>query len=401
MAYEMGRPEIRAVERLIRSKFLFRYGWPGSGWTRQVERFESSFARFTGTKYAVATSSGTASLVTALAALGVGLGDEVIVPGFTFMATPLSVLAVGAVPVVADIDDALGLDPREVERKITRRTRAIIPVHMTGLIANLGPILRLARRRGIRVIEDCAQATGGSWRGRRVGSLGDAGAFSHNHYKTISAGEGGTVTVDSRRLFERAMLYQDAGAYFFDPRMRRVSIPYFAGMNYRMSEVLAAILNEQMKRLPRMLRRMNAIKRVLFRELVGHPVCPPAPVNDLAGDCGKCIILRLAEPKLATRFADRLNRAGVATGSWFRSLSTDRHIYQNWWPILAKRGNIDPRSDPYRTTPAGRTVRYSRSMCPRTLDLLGRSVSVQIFPDWTGRRVGEVFRAIEKVAKGI
>jgi dTDP-4-amino-4,6-dideoxygalactose transaminase len=396
MAYEMGLPEARAVAGVIRSKFLFRYGWPGSGWTRQVERFERVFARFIGVKYAVATTSGTASLMTALAALGIGRGDEVIVPGFTFMATPLAVLAVGAVPVVADIDEGLGLDPVDVAGKISCRTRAIIPVHMTGLIANLGPLLQLARTRGIQVVEDCAQATGGSYRGRRVGSWGDAGAFSHNHYKTISAGEGGTVTLRDRRLFERSMLYQDAGSYFFDPRMRRLSIPYFAGMNFRMGEVQAAILLAQMKRLPRMLKSMNATKRFLVKKLAGHPVCPPAPVHDLKGDCGKCVILRLQDSRLAIRLADRLNKRGVETGSWFRGLNTDRHIYQNWWPILAKRGNIDPRQDPYRTTPAGKAVRYSRDMCPRTLDLLARSVSVQIQPGWGRAKREKVVGVIEQ-----
>jgi len=401
MAYEMGGAEARGVARLIKSGFLFRYGWPGSGWTRQVEKFEDVFAGFIGVKYAVATTSGTASLMTALAALGVGKGDEVIVPGFTFMATPLAVLAVGGVPVVADIDEGLGLDPEDVKRKISRRTRAIIPVHMTGLIANLGPLLKLARARKIHVVEDCAQATGGAYRGRRVGAWGDAGAFSHNHYKTISAGEGGTVTVKDRRLFERAMLYQDAGSYFFDPRMRKLSIPYFAGMNFRMSEVLAAILLEQMKRLPRMLKSMNASKRWLLDKLAGHPVCPPAIVHDLAGDCGKCVILRLNDPGKAIRLADRLNTRGVETASWFRSLSSDRHIYQNWWPILAKRGHIDPRQDPYRTTPAGRAVRYSRDMCPRTLDLLGRSVSVQIRPGWGRRKLETMARTVEREAAGL
>lgn len=398
MAYEMGSAEVRAVERVIRSKFLFRYGWPGSGWIRQVEKFERVFARFIGTRYAVATTNGTASLMTALASLGVGKGDEVIVPGFTFLATPLAVLAVGAVPVIADVDGGLGMDPDDVRKKISRRTRAIIPVHMTGLIANLGPLMKLARSRGLKVVEDCAQATGGSYRGRRVGSWGDAGAFSHNHYKTISAGEGGTVTLKERRLFARAMVYQDAGAYFFDPRMRRLAIPYFAGMNFRMSEVQAAMLLAQMKRLPRMLRSMNMAKRVLVKRLSGHPVCPPAPVHDLNGDCGKCIILRLEDSRLAISLADRLNRRGVDTASWFRSLSSDRHIYQNWWPILSKRGNIDPRQDPYLTTPAGRAVRYSRDMCPRTLDLLGRSVSVQIFPGWDRRKLDAVAGAIEEEA---
>ena len=399
MAYAMGTPEIRAIAKVIKGGFLFRYGSPGSGWQRQVETFEKMFARFVGTKYAVATTSGTASLMTALSAIGVGLGDEVIVPGYTFMATPLSVVSVGGIPIIADIDEGMGLDPKEFERKITRRTKAVIPVHMQGLIANLGPILAIARRRGIHVVEDCAQATGGAWRGRRVGSWGIVGAFSHNHYKTISAGEGGTVTLNSRKLFERAMIYQDAGAYFFDPRMRHFDdSSYFAGLNFRMSELQGAMLVEQMKRLPGLLRKMNGIKRVMLRSLKGHPVCPPVPVHDEKGDCGKVVMLRLADAKLASDFCDRLNGAGVGASSWFRSIESDRHVYQNWWPILNKRGHIDPRQDPFKRSAAGRAARYHKEMCPKTLDLLGRTVVVGISPRWTSGRVREVIGKIDRTA---
>ncbi len=402
MAYAMGTPEIKAVSAVIRGGFLFRYGYPGSGWRGEVKRFENTFARFIGVRYAVATTSGTASLQTAMAALGIGLGDEVIVPAFTFMATPLAVLAVGAIPVIADVDDGLGLDPVDVARNITRRTRAIIPVHMMGLIANLGKLLPLARRRGLKVIEDCAQATGGRWRGRRCGSLGDAGAFSHNHYKTISAGEGGTVTLKSLAHFERAMIYQDAGAYFFDPRMRHFKKDgYFAGGNFRLSELLGAQLNAQMKRLPGFLSAMNGSKRRLTAALAHHPVCPPGPVHELAGDCGKALFLRVESRGFATRLADALERKGVGTHSWFRSLESDRHIYRNWWPIMNKRGHYDRRQDPYRTTPAGRAVRYSQDMAPRCLDLLGRTVAVNIDPSWSRARERAVLGIVDRTARSI
>lgn len=402
MAYAMGKPEIDAVARVIRGGFLFRYGSRPAGWRGEVETFEKNFARFIGVKYAVCTTSGTASLMTALTAAGVGKGDEVIVPGYTFMATPTAVLAVGGVPVIADVDEGLGLDPKEFEKKITRRTKAVIPVHMIGLVANLGPILRIARRRGIKVVEDVCQATGGKWRGRRLGSWGDAGAFSHNHYKTISAGEGGTVTLNGREQFERAMIYQDAGAYFFDPRMRGFKkTTYFAGLNFRMSELLGAMLNAQFKRLPGLLARMNRIKRRMFRAFSGHPVCPAAPVHDLAGDCGKVLILRLADKDLALRLGDALGAKGFWAGTWFRSLETDRHIYQNWWPVLNKRGHVDPRQDPYRTTPAGRAVRYRKDMCPRTLDLLGRSISVPINPDWSRARTDAIIRLVDRTARAL
>lgn len=401
MAYAMGAPEIRALARVVKSGFLFRYGWPGSGWRREVETFEHRFAKFIGVPFAVATTSGTASLQAAMAALGVGLGDEVIVPAFTFLATPLAVLAVGAIPIVADIDEGLGLDPKDVARKITRKTKAIIPVHMMGLVANLGPLLGLARKHDLLVIEDCCQATGGTWRNRRLGAWGDAGAFSHNHYKTLSAGEGGTVTLKTRKHFERAMLYQDAGSYFFDPRLRGLKLQYFAGHNFRMSELLGAMLNAQLDRLPGFLTKMNGIKRRMTKALAHHPVCPPAPTHDLKGDCGKALFLRVHDRAFATRFANALERKGVAVHSWFRSLESDRHIYRNWWPIMHKHGHFDPRQDPYRTTESGRKVRYTLDMAPRCLDLLGRTVAVSIDPSWSRARESEVLRTIERTVRTV
>ena len=159
------------------------------------------------------------------------------------------------------------------------------------------------------------------------------------------------------------------------------------------------MLNEQMKRLPRLLRVMNGIKQRMYRALEHHPLCPCAPVHDLAGDCGKTLFLRLPEAGLSGKFADRLGAAGVPAQSWFRDLNSDRHIYQNWWPILSKRGHIDPRQNPYTTTEAGRKVRYSRGMAPRCLDYLARSVAVGIDPRWSASRVDRVVETVNRVAK--
>ena len=121
----------------------------------------------------------------------------------------------------------------------------------------------------------------------------------------------------------------------------------------------------------------------------------------MPGDCGKVLILRLQDKDLALRLGDALGAKGFWAGTWFRSLETDRHIYQNWWPVLNKRGHVDPRQDPYKTTPAGRAVRYSRSMCPRTLDLLGRSISVPINPAWSGARINEIIRLVDRTARSL
>lgn len=241
--YVMGRQEIEAVRKVIRSGELFRY--LGGRVNAFTTRFERGLARKVGTRYALATSSGTASLVSALVGLGVGPGDEVIVPGYTFIATALAVVAAGAVPVIAEVDESLTLDPDDVRRRITRHTRAIIPVYMLGLPCNMAAIMRVARKHGIPVLEDAAQAAGGSYRGKRFGSIGKVGALSFNHYKIIACGEGGAVVTSDKTVFERAVLYHDGGCSFF--LKKPPSVPIFAGTNSRISEVHSAILYEQLK----------------------------------------------------------------------------------------------------------------------------------------------------------
>ena len=208
--YRIGEEEIQAVARVINSKNLFRINNAG----KEVETFEYEWAEKCGTKYALCVSGGTGALACALAGLGIGPGDEVIVPGYTFMATASAVLMVGAIPVIAEIDETMTLDPEDFERKITPNVKAVIPVHIVGFPSNMDRIDEIAKKYGVKVLEDACQAVGGSYKGKRLGSLGDAGAFSFNYFKNISAGEGGGVVTNDRKVYERAMLYHDAGATF-------------------------------------------------------------------------------------------------------------------------------------------------------------------------------------------
>lgn len=212
----------------------------------KVPEFERKFAEYVGVKYAVATTSGTVALQLALKAAGVGPGDEVIVPPYTFMATASSVLMCNAVPIFADIDpDTFNIDPQSVEEVITERTKAIIPVHIGGCPADMDAITEIARRHGLVVIEDCAQAHGAEWKGRKVGSLGDMGCFSFQSSKNLSAGEGGIVTTDDKELEEKVWSLHNCG--------RRKEGAWYEhnilGGNYRMTEWQAAVLLAQLPKL--------------------------------------------------------------------------------------------------------------------------------------------------------
>ena len=177
--YRSGQEEIDEVTKVLQSKQWFRYGDPATGHLQEVDRFEAEWAEMMGAKYAILhCGGGTAALACCLAGIGIGPGDEVIVPAYTWMATATSVLTVGAIPVLADVDETLGLDPGDFERRIGPNTRAVIPVHMAGRPANMDRILAVARKHNIKVIEDSCQMNGGTYHGKRTGTVGDAGASS-------------------------------------------------------------------------------------------------------------------------------------------------------------------------------------------------------------------------------
>mgnify|MGYP003947432521 CR=1 FL=1 len=256
-----GQDEIDAVGTVLASGRV-NY-WTGE----ECRRFEEEFAAFTGTRHAISLANGTLALELALHALDIGPGDEVIVPARTFIASASCAVARGAVPVVADVDPvSQNLTADAVLGRLTLRTRAIVAVHLAGWPCDMDPIMALARERGIKVIEDCAQAHGATYKGRPVGSLGDCAAFSFCQDKIMTTGgEGGMLVTDDSRLWEKAWAYKDHGKSF-DAVFNREHPPGFRwlhesfGSNFRMTEMQAAIGRKQIARLPQWLaaRRRNA-----------------------------------------------------------------------------------------------------------------------------------------------
>ncbi|MGB9618036.1 MAG: DegT/DnrJ/EryC1/StrS family aminotransferase, partial [Desulfomonilaceae bacterium] len=204
--------ETNQVLEVMKTGILFRYEFKNERrGVYKVKEFEDTFAAFNGAKYAHAVTSGTAALKVALAALGIGPGDEVITQGFTFIATYEAIIEAGAVPIPAEIDSTLNMDPSDFEKKITSRTKAVIPVHMLGAPARIEEIVTIAKTRGLKVIEDTAQALGAEVNGKKVGTIGDMGTFSFDFYKTITTGEGGMVVTNDKGLYIRASEYADHG----------------------------------------------------------------------------------------------------------------------------------------------------------------------------------------------
>lgn len=364
--YEIGEEEVQAVRRVIESGKLFRY------WSEESEaaQFEREWAAKIGAAHGILMTSGTAALICGLVGLGIGPGDEVIIPSYTFISTALAPLAVGAIPIIADIDESLTLDPRDLEAKITPRTKAIIPVHINGLPCAMDTVMAIARTHQLRVLEDACQADGGSYGGQRLGSIGDAGAFSFNYFKIISCGEGGAMVTSDAKVHERALVYHDGGGSFFRD-FSELKTPVFAGSNFRGNEILASILRVQLQRLDNILAALRAEKRLLMEELAHEKSFVFNPVNDREGDCSTMLGLLFDSESSARAFLQEINKDGPVANS---PRDSGRHIFVNWEAILEQRGAHHPGLDPYRMAPE--PVAYPQGMCPNTLSILGRTVSI-------------------------
>jgi len=310
------------------------------------------------------------------------------------MATALAVLAVGAIPVIAEIDESMTLDPADVEAKITPRTRAVIPVHMMGLPADMGKLATLAKRRGLRLVEDACQAVGGSYRGRRLGTIGHTGALSFNHFKIIACGEGGAMLTSDRIAYEKGLIQHDGGCAF-RRHAGSLSVPIFTGGNMRASEIMGAIMRVQLGRLDRILKRLRARKAAMLGVLERGKGYAPAPVRCVEGDCGVTTAIQLESEQRMRAVQAALKAQGLSATS---PIDSGMHVYSNWEPILAQRGAHHPKQNPFAR--AGRKYRYSKDMCPRTLDILSRTLYVGTPYRDTMAQARQRARGVRRVLEG-
>ena len=393
--YRIGEAEVKQIQKLFASGNIFRYGSGG-----ECDRFEKNWSNYVGAEYCRMSRSGTAALYTALVGLGVGPGDQVIVPAYTYMATALAVLGAGAIPVIAEVDKSLTLCPKDLERKITRRTRAIIPVHMVGLPCNMKKIMKIARKYNVLVLEDACQAVGGGYEGKMLGSIGHAGAFSFNFYKNMTCGEGGAFVTQSEAVYDRGSVAVDSCSFYWNPaqhegREEREELQ-FAGHNFRASEIEGAILNVQMKRIKGMLKTMRAHKQELLQ--VGLDAgLKSIKNNSLDHECGTHLGFMFKKEKQARAFRDKLGAQAVSS---FLPMDTGRHVYTRWEPILRYQGAHHPALDPFKL-PANRKalVKYSPDMCQASLDILSRAVLVPMHANNTKARVRRIAEAIKVAAE--
>ena len=384
--YRIGQEEIAELSKVISARDLFKVNQG----LKESEQVETKLKEIFKTDFPIFMSSGHAALTSAFVAMGIGPGDEVIVPAYTYIATAMAVVASGAIPIIAEVDDTLTISPEDIRKKISKHTKAIIPVHIQGFPCNMKAIMEIAKKHNLLVLEDACQADGGSFNGKRLGTIGDAGALSFNYFKIISCGEGGALLTDNREIFERALIYQDSSAVaFFGDQMQNFTTEGFCGNEYRSNELCAAVMNVQLSRLDGILADLRKNKKYMMDQLKGY--CKFIPSNDIEGDCATTLALQFESEEDARSFA-------VAEGIYGTlPIDTGKHIYKHWTPIMEKRGAFNPLMDPFKMEANKDIVPdYHAEMCPETLEKLSKAVYISINPDHTKDLLDEKIALIKK-----
>ncbi len=360
--------EINAVTEVLRSGKLFRFVENSN-----VAAFEQEATAWLGVNHALMVNSGTSAIICALTGCGIGPGDEVIVPGYTYIATAAAVVGVGAIPVIAEIDESLGMDVADVAQKITPHTKAILPVHMQGVPCRLEEIVSLARAHDLKVIEDSCQCVGGRYKGKYTGTWGDAGAWSLNYYKVISCGEGGLVFTDDYDVYELAAFASDPAMPMWMSDKEWKNQP-FSRQCYRPSEILGAMARIQLSKLEDILSHTRRLKKAFLSELADDPKgYIRQHVDDPDGECGISAAIIVQDDQLAKKYAEALKAEGLGAGTAYNQGFPDRHIYCYWDSILKKQ-SAHPSGYPWNDPAYKGNVEYSPDMCPNTLSILGRAL---------------------------
>lgn len=355
-AFWYGKEEMDAVMEVMQSGYLFRYGNENDPkFLHKVSTLEKEFAKYSNAKFVVATSSGTSSLVASVLALGLKPGDEIIVPAYTFVASYSSIIFAGMVPVLAEIDESLTLDPDDIEHRITPRTKAIMPVHMLGNPCDMDRIMAIAKKHHLLVIEDSCQAAGASWKGRKTGSIGDVGAFSLNFFKTINTGDGGLVITNDEEIYETAFGVHDQG---HKPNRFGVEVGNrnILGLNFRMNEITAAVGLAQLGKLDKIINALRQ-KRTRFKDLISHSKGFKFRVlNDPDGDCATLCTVIFDKKEQAAEVSKSLGSRTVDQSGW--------HVYFNMEQILNYLKVIG--------------LPHTRGSYPKTDDILSRAINISI-----------------------
>jgi len=372
------RHEEQALMEVLESRSPFRY-W-GSGKPTKVLHFEENFAKYMGARFALGVTSGTAALDCAVTGLGIGPGDEVIVPAYTWWSDYTCVVHAGALPVFADIDSTLNIDPIDFKRKITPRTKAVIAVHLLGGLCDMDPIMEIAGKNGVAVLEDCAQCVGGSYKGKTLGSIGDVGIYSFQVNKMITSGEGGALVTSNPLIYERSARFHDMGTIhrLFLDRSGPSQVQTFAGENFRMNEFTGAVLGAQLSKLDSMLTQLRSNAEAVYNGIKNLPGISLRHRPDPKGDIGYGVYFEMKDKAARNQCIEELRKrrvpASTLSGSVMlpvqESVINKRTRHPNW---------------PSFNSPEGKKIKYGPDCCQQTQGIFDRFVQVRIGAKYTQR----------------
>ncbi len=383
--------EEELLKEVLESGAPFRFAGPGNP-PNKVNDFEVAFAKYMETKFGLAVTSGTTALNCAMTALGIGPGDEVIIPAYTWWSDYTCIVHACALPVFADIDETFNLDPKSFEKAITPRTKAVIAVHLLGGPCDMDPIMEIAKKHNILVIEDCAQCAGGSYKGKKLGSIGDVAIFSFNAYKIITCGDGGAFITNDPVYYERAARYQDMGNLngVFEKRIGGKSEKNFTGENYRMNEFSGAVMSAQLSKFDRILSDQRRNATMIYDGIRTIPGIRLRKQPDPAGDIGYSVFFDATSKEKKDQCLKALRQKKVSCSSLSGSvlLPTEESImnkrtrHPNW---------------PSFTTPEGKAIQYNPDICRQTLDVYDRFIQVRVGPKFTEEADKYIINAIKSV----
>lgn len=388
-----GAEERKEVNDVLDTGILFRYGHNAQRnghW--KAKEFEEEVKKITGARYAHAVSSGSTAVVTALAAAGVGAGDEVIVPPFTFIATIEAVLFVGALPVFAEIDETLCLSAEGIRKAMTPKTKAVCLVHMCGGMADMDPIMEVVKENNLILVEDAGQAFAASYKGTATGLFGKAGSYSFDFFKIATAGEGGVLVTDDEETYNLADWYSDHG-HNHQGNNRGMEPHPVLGINFRIGELNAAVGLAQTRKVPQ-IREINRRYKKMLEEMLNQTEgISFSKLADPEGDSATFLNLMLPDTETARQVADALNEAGV---SGFNYWYSNMYHFINQWDHLK---NMQTAS---RLTVelVGQPQDYKNLQLPKSQEVIGRLISFGIRCTWTEDEVqhlaGEIRKSVEK-----
>ncbi len=388
-----GEEERKEVMDVLETGILFRYNFDGPRkgiW--KARTFEEEFARYHGVKHCHMCANGTAADIISLASVGVGAGDEVIVPPFSFIAPIEAVLTVGAVPVFAEIDETLCLSPDGIEAAVTPRTKAVLLVHLFGSMARVEEIARVCEKRGLILIEDAAPALGASVGGRLAGTFGKVGCFSFDFFKVITAGEGGAVITDDREVYETAHMYGDHGHDHLGDNRGAEKHPIL-GLNFRVSELHAAVGLAQLRKLDAILARQRRFQARLREAFSGFPQIAFREVPDPAGDSATTLGFLLPDAATAARVHEELGKAGIGTAYWYRN---NFHYLRNWEHLKGLKSAYRLPIRLLEDCPD-----YAGVRLPRTEEIMSRMQMIEIRLSWTEEHVDTITEKTREVLRKV